>query len=106
MRVQLDENTLLRMDKSALYKTIADGIRGGFLAPNEGRRMDNRVPIPGGDTVYLQEQDHSLQALADRDAGPDPFGTAQPEPAAPPANDNDDEMEAAAAVIEVMKGLR
>ena len=60
------------MDKSALYKTIAEGIRGGFLAPNEGRLMDNRKPIAGGDTVYLQEQDHSLQALAERDAGPPP----------------------------------
>jgi HK97 family phage portal protein len=74
-RVQLDEEVLLRMDKSALYKTIAEGIRGGFLAPNEGRKMDNRKPIAGGDTVYLQQQNFSLEALAKRDAQDDPFGS-------------------------------
>lgn len=102
-RVQLDEDTLLRMDKSAKYKAIADGIRGGFLAPNEGRKMDNRKPIEGGDTVYLQEQDHSLAALAARDAGPDPFGDAKaPEPAAEePANDNAErQMRAEIALFE------
>lgn len=110
MRVSLDENSLLRMDKSALYKSISDGIRGGFLTPNEGRRMDNRKPIKGGDTVYLQEQDHSLQALAERDQGPDPFGKAQTAPAASPAPDpaaNDNATAAAAkdALLEIWKGL-
>ena len=82
LRVSLDEDSLLRMDKSALYKSISDGIRGGFLTPNEGRKMDSRPPIEGGDTVYLQEQDHSLQALAERDKGPDPFGKgSSPTPA-------------------------
>lgn len=111
LRVSLDETTLLRMDKSALYKSISDGIRGGFLTPNEGRKMDNRTPIAGGDTVYLQEQDHSLQALAERDQGPDPFGTAA-KPAAEPtpaetqaANDNATEAAAKDALLEIWKGL-
>lgn len=72
-RIQMDEDALLRMNKTALYKSIAEGIRGGFLTPNEGRRKINRPPLDGGDTVYLQEQDHSLAALAKRDALPDPF---------------------------------
>lgn len=112
MRVSLDENSLLRMDKSALYKSISDGIRGGFLTPNEGRKMDNRRPIKGGDTVYLQEQDHSLQALAERDQGPYPFGTAKPAAPAPAptpdpaANDNATAAAAKDALIEIYKGLR
>jgi HK97 family phage portal protein len=106
-RVQLDEDTLLRMDKSAKYKAISEGIRGGFLAPNEGRKMDNRKPIDGGNTVYLQEQDHSLAALAARDAGPDPFGkgaTPTAESAEEPANDNAEMERAHIALFE--KDLR
>lgn len=95
MRVQLNEESLLRMDQSALYKSISEGIRGGFLAPNEGRRKVNLKPLKGGDTVYLQEQDHALEALAERDAGPDPFGkgkaTPTETPKVEPDNDNSDE---------------
>lgn len=108
-RVQLDEDTLIRMDKTTLYNQIAAGIRGGFLMPNEGRKKDNRTPIPGGNTVYLQEQDHSLQALAERDAGPDPFGKGKTStssaPAAEPANDNELEAQADKAMIEILKGF-
>ena len=85
LRVVFDLAGLLRMDTATQYKTISDGVRGGFLTPNEGRWLLDKKPLPGGDTVYLQEQDHSLQALADRDAGPDPFGKAAK---TPPANDN------------------
>ena len=89
-----------------MTKAISEGIGGGFLAPNEGRRKVNLKPLTGGDTVYLQEQDHSLEALAKRDAQDDPFGTA-PAPAAPPANDNDAETEAAAKDfhIAILKGF-
>jgi HK97 family phage portal protein len=104
LRVSLDEDSLLRMDKSALYKSISDGIRGGFLTPNEGRKMDNRPPIEGGDTVYLQEQDHSLQALSDRDKGPDPFGTAKETAPVPDTAANDNAARAAAAVA-IRRGL-
>lgn len=82
LRVMFDLAGLLRMDTATQYKTISDGVRGGFLTPNEGRWLLDKKPLPGGDTVYLQEQDHSLQALAERDAGPDPFGKGKT-PAAP-----------------------
>lgn len=99
MRVQLDEDTLLRMNKSMLYKTIGEGIRGGFIAPNEGRRQVNLKPIEGGDTVYLQEQDHSLAALAKRDARDDPFakssGGDQSPKLLPPSDDDDEDGEKA-----------
>lgn len=113
-RASLDEDSLLRMDKSALYTMIAGGIRGGFLAPNEGRKMDNRPPIKGGDTVYLQEQDHSLQALAERDASEDPFGTAAKataaptEPATPPPADVPPQPDKNAVALHIYRkaGLR
>lgn len=108
MGLESDVEQLLRMDTSTQYKTLAEGVRGGILAPNEARKKVNLRPLTGGDTVYLQEQDHSLAALAKRDDQDDPFGTApkaSPEPANTPANDNSEELEAAKAMIEIHKGL-
>jgi HK97 family phage portal protein len=112
LRVKFDLDGLLRMDTSTQYKAISDGIRGGFLTPNEGRWKLDKKPLDGGDTVYLQEQDHSLAALAARDAGPDPFGKASKTPAAPTpaetqaANDNATAAAAKEAMIEILKGFR
>ena len=72
------------MDAGSRMKFTTDGVKGGIFAPNEGRAKFNYGPLEGGDTVYLQEQDHSLAALSKRDAGPDPFGQ-KPKPEAKPA---------------------
>jgi phage portal protein BeeE len=71
------------MDTATLMKTLGDGVKGGLLKPDEGRRRLNLSPVDGGDAVYLQQQNYSLAALAKRDAQADPFGTAAPP--APPA---------------------
>ena len=84
MRVEFDLSGLLRMDQTAQVKMLGEGVKGGIFTPNEARLLRNLPPLEGGDTVYLQEQDHSLAALAKRDAGPDPFGSAKP-PAPTPA---------------------
>lgn len=87
--VEYDLDALVRMIPATKMKFATDGIKGGIFTPNEARAQFNLPPIKGGDTVYLQEQDHSLAALAERDAGPDPFGKAPAKlpaaPAAPPA---------------------
>lgn len=76
------EGGLLRMDTATRMKTATDGVKGMIYTPNEGRRMFNLPPIPGGDTVFGQEQDHSVDWLKRRDALPI---TPQPGPApAPP----------------------
>jgi HK97 family phage portal protein len=81
--VDLDLDGLWRMDTATLMKTLGDGVKGGLLKPDEGRRRLNLSPVDGGDAVYLQQQNYSLAALAKRDAQADPFGTAAPP--APPA---------------------
>ncbi len=83
--IELDTEALLRMDTAALYDTITKS--GDWMKLNEQRKRANLQPLPiGGDTVYKQEQDHSIEALAKRDSQPDPFGTAKPAtPAATPA---------------------
>jgi hypothetical protein len=62
--------------------------------------------MTGGDALYLQQQNFSLEALAKRDAQDDPFRTAPPPAPTPPATPpavpedepmSDDEMKAAGA---------
>lgn len=75
---------LLRMDTSSQMTTLAAGVKGMILKPNEARAKLNLEPVKGGDTVYGQHQDYSVGALDERDRSADPFGTAAP-PAPPPA---------------------
>jgi HK97 family phage portal protein len=83
--VEFDLDGLLRMDTATKIKAAVDSVRGGISTPNEARADFNKQPIKGGDTVYLQEQDHSLQWLSTRDAMPI-VAPAAPAPAAlPPA---------------------
>jgi len=91
--VELDLDGLLRMDAATQIDALTKGIKGGLFTPNEARRKMDQRRLTGGDTVYLQEQEHSLEALNKRDTGPDPFGKSQPSaPAAPapPASDDED----------------
>lgn len=81
--VEFDIDQLLRMDTNTLYSTIATGVGGGFLAPDEARGKIGLGPTPGGKHPYLQQQNFSLEALAKRDAQSDPF--APPGGGPPPA---------------------
>lgn len=86
--VELDLDNLLRMDSDALADAITKS--GSFAKLNEQRHRANLPDLPiGGDTVYRQQQDYSVEALAKRDAQPDPFKSATaapPAPAPPPTS--------------------
>ncbi|MET4197271.1 HK97 family phage portal protein [Bradyrhizobium sp. LA8.1] len=73
---EFDLDGLLRMDTATQYKTIGDGIGAALLAPNEGRKKIGLKPLPGGNSVFMQQQNYSLEALAKRDALEDPFALA------------------------------
>lgn len=83
--VELDLDGLLRMDMGALVETLAAGVGGGVMTPNYALRKLGQEPVEGGDTIYLQQQNYSIQALSRRDAQADPFATASTAPAAQPA---------------------
>ena len=84
--VEFNLDALLRMDSATKMKTATEGVGGGIFTPNDGRRMFNKKPLKGGDTVYLQQQDYSIEALAARDsANPAPSTNDRRSPAAPPA---------------------
>jgi HK97 family phage portal protein len=82
---EFDLDDLIRMDSATQVKTLNEAVGGGWMSPNEARKKRNLPSVKGGDGPYLQQQNYSLEALAKRDAGADPFATAKPAPAAAPS---------------------
>lgn len=84
---EFDLDDLLRMDSNAMVGMLEKG--KNYFTPNDGRRKLGLKPVKGGDDVYRQQQDFSLQALQKRDAQADPFAKkpttapAAPEPPKP-----------------------
>lgn len=89
--VELDVDGLLRMDMGALVETLAAGVKGGVMTPNYALKRLNQPSVEGGDTIYLQQQNYSIQALSRRDAQADPFATSQPAATTPAESDTADE---------------
>ncbi|HFO7229771.1 TPA: phage portal protein, partial [Escherichia coli] len=73
---EFDVTTLLRMDSERRMKTLGDAVKNTLLTPNEARKRENLPPLAGGDALYLQQQNYSLEALSRRDAREDPFASA------------------------------
>lgn len=93
--VEFDVDNLLRMDSLGQMEVIEKS--KNVLTLDERRQRLSAPKIDGGDTVYLQQQDHSIQAIAARDALLIDQAN-NPAPAIPaPANDTDPEDEAASA---------
>ena len=96
---------LLRMD-SVTQMDVLEKAKSVMTLDERRARLDLKR-IPGGDTIYLQQQDHSLEAIAARDsllveqASNQAAAQQVPEP---PANDNMD-VEAARAMAAIYKGL-
>lgn len=81
--VEFNKDDLWQMDTATLI--ASEDSAKQIKTPNESRARLNLPPVVGGDTVYRQEQDHSLEALSRRDAREDPFMSAPgPEPVMAP----------------------
>lgn len=87
--VELDIDSLWRMDSESKYRMLSEAVKG-IMKPNEARKRVNLHPVYGGDSVYLQQQNYSLEALAKRDARDDPFSSGQT--IAEPAPETDEEQ--------------
>jgi len=86
---EFDIDGLLRMDSVTLMDVLEKSKSVETL--DERRARVNRPKITGGDTVYLQQQDHSIEAIAARDAQLIAQANA-------PESDTDEGTEAEAAV--------
>lgn len=78
---EFDLDDLLRMDTATQFDIAAKA--KGILTLDEQRRRLNAAPVEGGDTIYLQQQDHSLAAIAARDDQLINPAEPAPAPAAP-----------------------
>lgn len=79
-RIELDIGALLRMDSERRIKSLGEGVKATIITPNEARKRENLPPLPGGDSLYLQQQNYSLEALSRRDASDNPFSTSSSQP--------------------------
>jgi phage portal protein BeeE len=81
--------------------TLAAAVGGALMAPNEGRKRLNLKPLTGGDTVYLQQQNYSLEALDERDRSSPLIAAPAPAPAipAPEPEEEPDETERALTLL-------
>jgi HK97 family phage portal protein len=96
-KFELDLEGLLRMDTATQIEVLDKQVKGGWLAPNEAREKVHRLPVKGGETPYLQQQNYSLSALAERDNN-DPFAktpavTEKPEEVDLPNDEDLEELE-------------
>ena len=107
-RTEFDLDELMRMDTKAQIEMLTKASGGAYMKPNEARAKFSMLPTVGGDTIYKQQQEYSLGALAKRDAKDDPFGKAQPKTpdAKPSADDEAMAAEQARVCIEtIQKGF-
>ena len=95
---ELDLDGLMRMDTPSRVTAAKEAANGGGMTFNETRRQFyGKGPLPGGDAVLSQQQNFSIEALAKRDAQPNPFAPA----AAPRAPEPVDELEREAALARI-----
>lgn len=99
---EFDTDNLLRMDSVTLMDMLEKG--RNYFTPDEGREKISLPPTAGGNKVYRQQQDFSLEALAKRDAKEDPFANETPAaPASPkPANDDEEAQRTAAKAMSAL----
>jgi HK97 family phage portal protein len=82
---EFDIDDLIWMVTATKVKAAAESIGAGALSPDEARRKYFGLgKVVGGDTPYMQQQNFSLRALAERDADA-PFAKPAPAPPAAPA---------------------
>lgn len=100
--VELDLDVLFRMDSATQIDTLGKGVSGRIMTNNEARKRLNLGPVIGGDTIYMQQQDYSMAAIAARDAM-DPLAvqpaTNPPAPAQEDAEPTDEQVQDGAKML-------
>ena len=102
--VEFSVEDLLRMDAQTQMNVLKEGVGAKIFTPNEARKRLKLSPTGGGDALWGQQQDHSLEALARRDEEFLPQGGVSPlpGPAEPSAEDDEVDEERAAILLEKM----
>lgn len=84
--VQFDVEELSRMDSVQRIDVASKGVIGGIFKPDEARAKFNLPPVPGGNRVYLQQQNWPLEKLGTDIPKPTPAPAPPPQlpPPVPP----------------------
>jgi HK97 family phage portal protein len=100
---EFDIDDLIWMDTATRVTSAKTSIDSGGMSPNEARaKYYGLGPVTGGDTPYMQQQNFSLAALAERDAN-DPFAKpAAPAPATQTPATTSTDLEMAASFASVL----
>ena len=61
--VEFDFNALTRSDLKTRFDSYRIGIYGGFLKPNEARKMEGLSPATGGDELFMQGANVRLEDI-------------------------------------------
>jgi HK97 family phage portal protein len=78
---EFDRNALLRADSAARAEFISKMIQNAQMTPNEGRKKDNRLPLPGGDVLLVNSTLVPLTQAGNKPARVQPApGEPIPEP--------------------------
>ena len=85
--VDFDLDGLLRMDQATMVETLSNAVKGGLDTPNEARKRRNQKPLPGGDTIWLQQQQWPIEVLAERRNPPSDDKLPAPDIAVPDQTD-------------------
>jgi len=110
--VELDLDGLLRMDVASQITALRDAVGGSIYTVNEARKKMDLEPVDGGDSIWMQQQNYSLEALQKRDEKEDPFASGssaetpalppgEPQKALPAGDSTEARMAKLAAVIEI-----
>lgn len=81
--VELDLDALLRMDTATQAEVEGNLVKNAVKSPNEARARFDLMPVEGGDSPMMQQQNWSLAQLATRDAVKDASNVAAPDPKPP-----------------------
>jgi len=110
---EFDIDDLIWMVTATKTKAAAEAIGAGALSPDEARKKWFGLgSVKGGDTPYMQQQNYSLAALAERDADKPFTKPAAPPPATaaaaelPPADDAAEEKQFLETLTKTLEGLR
>ena len=80
---------LIRMDNMGKISFYKEAVGSGILSPNEARAKLGYLPVKGGESPMIQQQNYSLEALAKRDASDNPFGGGSNPTSATPATSDE-----------------
>lgn len=99
---EFDLEDLMRMDTATQIDALSKAVSGSIMTPNAALKRMGQRPVVGGDTIYMQQQNYSLEALNKRDQQEDPFAASDKSDTKadlppPPPEDQTDKLIAAFA---------